>query len=109
MSGYTSIREDVLKKLQHHLPEIQQQFGIETLGIFGSVARGEDGPESDIDILYTFRSGIKTYHALLDLADYLEALLGRHVDLISAEWLSPHLRPYVESDLILYGTSQGTA
>ena len=80
MPEYVSIRDDVVKKLEEHLPEIRERFGIETLGLFGSVSRGEDTAESDIDILYRFKPGIKTYHAMLDLADYLEELFGRSGD-----------------------------
>lgn len=54
MPEYTSIKEDVLKKLEANLPEMRERFGIETIGIFGSVSRGEDTPRSDIDILYKF-------------------------------------------------------
>ncbi|MBO5368097.1 nucleotidyltransferase domain-containing protein, partial [Methanocorpusculum sp.] len=50
MPEYVSIRDDVVKKLEVNLPEIRERFGIETLGLFGSVSRGEDTAESDIDI-----------------------------------------------------------
>jgi hypothetical protein len=104
---YISIKSEVLIKLEAHLPEIQSRFGIESLGVFGSVSRGEDTPESDIDILYKFKPGIKTYHALLDLGDYLEELLGRKVDLVSSEWVSPYLKPYIDAEVILYGQERG--
>ncbi len=55
MTESQSIKEDVLAKLKVHLPELRERFGIETIGIFGSVSRGEDRPESDVDVLYTFR------------------------------------------------------
>ena len=51
MSEYVSIKNEVVKKLEEHLPEIRERFGIEMLGVFGSVSRGEDKPDSDIDIL----------------------------------------------------------
>ncbi|WOF17059.1 nucleotidyltransferase family protein [Methanoplanus sp. FWC-SCC4] len=104
---YHSIKSEVLAKLESHLPEIQERFGIESLGVFGSVSRGEDTPESDVDILYRFKPGIKTYHALLDLGEYLEKLFGRKVDLVSSEWMSPYLRPYVDAEVILYGRKRG--
>ena len=104
---YNSIKSEVLTKLEVYLPEIQSRFGIESLGIFGSVSRGEDTPESDIDILYKFKPGIKTYHALLDLGDYLEELFGRKVDLVSSEWINPYLKPYVDAEVILYGQKRG--
>ena len=104
MPVYTSIREDVLKKLEHHLPQIQQQFGIETLGIFGSVARGEDGPESDIDILYKFSTEVIRLRQFMGLKEYLEDLLGRNVDLIGINWMEPSIRPFIEQDMILLQT-----
>ncbi|MDO5845649.1 MAG: hypothetical protein Q4Q04_01875 [Methanocorpusculum sp.] len=45
MPDYTSIKEEVLRQLEERLPEIQDRFGIESLGVFGSVARGEAGAE----------------------------------------------------------------
>ena len=104
---YKSIKSEVLSKLEAHLPEIQSRFGIESLGVFGSVSRGEDTPESDIDILYKFKPGIKTYHALLDLGEYLEALFGRKVDLVASEWLSSYIKPYIDAEVILYRTEGG--
>ena len=109
MPGYTSIREDVLKKLQQHFPEIQQQFGIETLGIFGSVARGEDGPESDIDLFYRFRPDRIDYLLYLDLYDYLENLLGRTVDLIPLDNMPSSFRKYAEPDMIHPNLEHSTA
>lgn len=54
MSEYVSIKEEVLSTLKAHFPEIREWFGIETLGVFGSVSRGEDTTESDVDILTGF-------------------------------------------------------
>ena len=109
MPEYVSIRDDVVKKLEEHLPEIRERFGIEMLGLFGSVSRGEDTAESDIDILYRFKPGIKTYHAMLDLADYLEELFGRPVDLTAADWISPLLKSHIEADVIFCGAERGAA
>ena len=53
MSEYVSIKEEVLHKLDVNIPEIRNRFNIETLSLFGSVARGEDTPASDIDLAYT--------------------------------------------------------
>jgi len=101
MSEYVSIREEVLRKLEANLPEIQERFGIVTIGIFGSVSRGDDIPESDVDVLYKFRSGTRIYHNLLDLGDYLEELLGRKVDLIGIDWIDPLMKETILSDSIL--------
>ena len=44
-------KEEILRLLRGHLDELRQRFGVKSLAIFGSVARGEAGPDSDIDIL----------------------------------------------------------
>lgn len=109
MSPYQSIKDDVLSKLKTHLPEIQEKFGIETIGIFGSVSRGEDMPESDVDVLYAFRSGGLPLRAFFAFKRYLEELFGRLVDLVPIKWMDPLLRPYIEQDMILFQTGEALA
>ena len=109
MSDYVSIKEDVLKKLRDNLIEIRERFSIDTIGIFGSVSRGEDTAESDVDVLYTFSEGKGSYDAFLDLADYLEDLFQRKVDIVSLEYLSPHVKPYVEPEMILFSSSEAAS
>ncbi|HJJ36618.1 MAG TPA: nucleotidyltransferase domain-containing protein [Methanocorpusculum sp.] len=105
MSEYLSIREDVLRKLEANLPEIRERFGIETLGIFGSVSRGEDTPDSDVDILYDFQQGKGNMHSFSHFTEYIEDLLGRTADFVSLKWATPQFRHYVEKDMILLGDS----
>ena len=100
MTEYTSIREDVLAKLEEYLPEIREQFGIQTLAIFGSVSRGEDTPDSDVDILDEFRPGEATLAHLVGLGDFLEERLGRKVDLVAARALSPYIRDEVIAEAV---------
>lgn len=101
MSEYVSIKEDVLRKLEGNLTEIRERFGIENLGLFGSVSRGEDTADSDIDILYTFREGQLSLANLVNLGDYLEELLGRKVDLVAERALSPYIRSDVIAGAII--------
>ncbi|MDO5847846.1 MAG: nucleotidyltransferase family protein [Methanocorpusculum sp.] len=101
MSGYTSIKEEVLQKLNANMPEIRERFSIETLGIFGSVSRGEDTPESDVDILYKFKDGIRVYQKFLELSDYLENLFGRHVDMVAYDWIDSYMKTAVLQESIL--------
>lgn len=101
MTGiYTSIRDDVLAKLDAHLPEILQRFGIDSIGIFGSVSRGEDTKDSDIDVFISFSSGQATFSNLVYLGDYLEELFGRKVDLVTERALSPYIQNDVMSEVI---------
>jgi len=102
MSEYVSIKEDVLQKLETHLPEIRDRFGIETLGIFGSVSRGEDTPESDVDVLYRFQKGKGCMSTVVPLMTYLRELFGRDVDLISIDYISPLIEQTVRADAIVF-------
>ena len=109
MSNQTSIRDEVLAKLDANFPYIRERFGIERLGIFGSVARGEDTLESDIDVIYEFRPEYDTYDTYFDLSEYLEELFGRPVDLVSLQYLKPRLRPSVMQEVIFCEASEDSA
>lgn len=54
MTSDVSIKEDVLARLKENLPEIRERFFVDIIGIFGSVSRGEDTAESDVNVLYKF-------------------------------------------------------
>jgi len=101
MSEYVSIKEEVLQKLEANMPEIRERFGIETLGIFGSVSRGEDTPESDVDVLYRFEKSRGRMRDFVGFHDYLQELFGREIDLISIDFISPLIETEVRNDTIL--------
>ena len=72
------------------------------IGIFGSVARGEDTPESDIDILYCFKEVIG-FSKFLNLHECLEKNLAKKVDLVDEQSIHPQMKPYIMNDLkIIY-------
>ena len=79
---------------------ICRKYRIRELGVFGSAARGEVGPDSDIDLLLEFLpdSGMSLFR-LQDLNRELEEALGRKVDLASKQGLKPRVRPHVMRDL----------
>ncbi len=80
------------------LIEICRRNDVSRIGLFGSLARGEDTPESDIDLLVEF-SGRKGLLAMVALEQELEAALGRKVDLLTAGAISPYLRDRIMHDL----------
>src|SRR5882757_6226095 len=84
------------------IASICRKYKVRELGVFGSAARGEAGPDSDIDILLEFLpdSGMSLFR-LQDLNQELEEALERKVDLASKEGLKPPVRPYVMRDLIV--------
>ncbi|MBX7059916.1 MAG: nucleotidyltransferase family protein [Leptospirales bacterium] len=78
---------------------IRTEFGVAALSLFGSWARDEARPESDIDIMVRF-SGPATFKGYFDLREYLESLLDGPVDLVTEGGLPATLRATVERDLI---------
>jgi len=72
-----------------------QRLGVRRCGLFGSFARGEQGEQSDVDILVEFEEGRKTFDNFMGLAFFLEDLFGRKVDLLTPESLSPYIGPHI--------------
>ncbi len=74
-------------------------FGVRSLALFGSMARDEAGPESDVDVLVEFE-GPTLFLPHMGLMAYLEDLLGCRVDVVTADGLKPRLRSLIERDLV---------
>jgi len=74
-------------------------FDVESLAVFGSVARDEASSKSDVDIMVVFR-GPATFDQYMDLKFFLEELLGGSVDLVTQKALKPQLRAQVEQEAI---------
>jgi len=92
-------RQDVMQILHEALPGLKERFGVQDLAIFGSVARDEAGPDSDVDVLVTFE-GRTGFRAFMGLQFELESLLGTRVDLVTPKAMKPTMRPRIERDLI---------
>lgn len=72
-----------------------KQFGVRRWGLFGSFVRGRPNEESDVDILVEFEQDKKSFDNFMKLASFLEQQLGRRVELVTPESLSPHIGPYI--------------
>jgi predicted nucleotidyltransferase len=70
-------------------------YGIRSIGLFGSFARGQAKPESDIDLLVEFAPEKKTFDNFIDTCFLLEDLFGRRIELVTKESLSTYISPYV--------------
>ncbi|NRF69516.1 nucleotidyltransferase family protein [Aquincola sp. S2] len=92
-------RDQAVELLAQHKPVLAQRFGVRDLAVFGSVARDAATPDSDIDILVAF-DGPATSARYFGLQFYLEDLLARPVDLVTANALRNELRPFVEREAI---------
>lgn len=73
--------------------------GVTRLRVFGSVARGQDRPDSDVDLLVDLPAGISLF-GLARVQDDLEAILEAPVDLVPADDLKPGVRVHALSDLV---------
>ena len=87
----------ILKRLKDAKPYLQAKYGVKDLAVFGSYARKEQQPQSDVDILVTFERPIGI--EFIDLALELENLLGRKVDLVSKGGVKPRYMAVIEKDL----------
>ena len=87
-------KEELLTLLLEKQEELKT-FGVKRLGLFGSFVRNEPDEESDIDLIVEFMQGKKTFRNFMDLAYFLEDLLGRKVELRTPESLSPYIGPHI--------------
>src|SRR5437870_4208955 len=92
-------KNDLLFELSRHNAELKS-MGVRRCGIFGSFARGEARADSDIDILVEFVPEQKTFKHFTQVADFLEALFKRKVDLVTPEGLSPITGHYILDETV---------
>lgn len=85
-------RKDILEKLHSRMDSLHREFGITALALFGSVAKGCAGPQSDVDLLVDFDRPVGLFH-LLRTKEHLEKLLNvNKVDLVLRKAVIPELR-----------------
>ena len=92
-------RDQITQILQANRAELERKYGVRSLSLFGSVARDEDGPASDVDLLVEFDRPVG-YFGLFALQDYLESLLGCKVDLGTPDSLKPRIRDHVMGECV---------
>lgn len=81
------------------LREVCERYGVASLEVFGSIARGEQRPESDVDLLYVLKPEARLGFRLFELEDELSALFGRPVDLVARTSINKYLREQVLADV----------
>lgn len=92
--------------LRPKLAELCRKYGVIELSVFGSVARGDDGPDSDVDLLYVSDPVSRIGYAWFDIYDELKVLFGRQVDLLPKENLHWIMRDRVLADArLLYAAA----
>ncbi len=91
-------RDEAIAILRAHTEELTR-FGVRSLAIFGSVARDEARPDSDLDLLLEF-DGPATFDRYMGLRLFLEDLLGSRVDLVMRKAIKARLLPSIERDAV---------
>lgn len=92
-------KDNIIQKINSEMPNLREKYQVEKLGIFGSVARGENTANSDIDILVEFKNPVGFFH-FIRLENYLSELLGKKVDLISQKAPKPAIKEDVLKEAI---------
>jgi uncharacterized protein len=77
-----------------------REFGARRIRVFGSVARGEESTDSDVDFLVDLPRGYDLFTQRMPLAERLAEITGRKVDLIPEHELNRHLRPHVLAEAV---------
>lgn len=94
--------QELLKEKREEILRLAGSHGMDNVRVFGSVARGEAGPGSDVDFLVRLAPGV-TLIGHSALIRELETLLGRKVDVISERGLRPRIRDQVLREAVPLG------
>ena len=89
--------EGLKEIIRQHRQELEQRYKVKTIAIFGSYARGEETEKSDVDILVEFTEPVGLL--FVDLAEYLEEILGVKVDLLTPDAIKPNRKNYIMEDM----------
>ena len=94
MSIPVETKQDAVQRLigaRHKLAAL----GVTSIGLFGSFVTGQQTSMSDVDILVEFAPDRHSFDNFMELSFFLEELLGRKVELVTPEGLSPHIGPHI--------------
>lgn len=93
-------KDQILDVLRGLRPELETRYNVKAIGLFGSALRGEQGPQSDIDVLVEFRNPIG-FFKFLELEELLAERLGGKVDLVSKKALKPEIGRAILSEVVM--------
>lgn len=87
-------KQDLLAALSNNR-EVIKSYGVNSLGIFGSFAKGSFNDSSDVDLLVNFSPEKKSFDNFMDLSFFLEDILGRKVEIVTPQSLSKFIGPHL--------------
>lgn len=94
MQTTINTKQDILNALHQNQSRLRA-LGVSRIGLFGSFVRGEQRPESDIDLLVEFEPNKKSFDVFMELSFFLEDLLQHRIELVTRESLSPYIGPHI--------------
>ena len=94
MNASVKTKQELIAKIQGSQQQIRS-YGVKQLGIFGSFVRNEAVEDSDIDFLVEFYPQQKNFDNYMELAFYLQNLLGRKIEIVTPQSLSKYIGPYI--------------
>ncbi|MCI5117377.1 MAG: hypothetical protein D3913_05350 [Candidatus Electrothrix sp. LOE1_4_5] len=94
-------QNNILALLSKQLPELQAEYNISKIGLFGSFARNEQDENSDIDIALEFHPGTENiYEKKMSLKKILKNYFHREIDLCCLKYVKPFIKDYLEKEMI---------
>lgn len=90
---------EVLHAKRDHVLEVAQRHGVTSIRVFGSVARGDERDDSDIDLLVTTGPRVSSWFPACLILE-LEEILGRHIDVVTESGLNPYIRSQVLAEAV---------
>lgn len=91
--------DEIKQSLITQKSTLQKNFKITSLGIFGSYVRGEQGQDSDLDVLIDYEE-VPSLITLVEIENYLSELLGVTIDLVTRKGIKPQLRSYILKEVV---------
>ena len=91
-------RDELIRTIREHLPELRARYGVRSLGVFGSYSRDEASRASDVDLLVEF-DRVPSLYEFGEVEDALSDLLGVKVDLVMRSALKPAIGRRVLSEV----------
>jgi predicted nucleotidyltransferase len=93
--------EQITATLRLELPELRREYGVKSLGVFGSYVNADPGADSDVDLLVDFEQGTRmTLFRFVGLQEHLAELLGTKVDLVMRSALKPAIGERILAEVV---------
>jgi predicted nucleotidyltransferase len=93
------LRDEVIKFIKENKERFKKEYGVKEIYLFGSVARGEEREDSDIDLLVEFDEAPMNFYRFFGLRDEFENRFKKRVDLLEKEAIKERLKEYIFRDI----------